>query len=154
MRRVLSVRRVGLTLVSTGAQRRPHGPPNGVGLGLELIRSGLVDTSTLGTTDPRRGVQVPRTRPPYPLEFRAEAVRLVRTSSKLTREVAEELGVSEQTLRNWLRRGDPDDGHRSRRLTTAEREELVSFPAGCWGWNRRESPQDGSGVRCGSMLDR
>jgi transposase-like protein len=36
---------------------------------------------------------VPRTRPPYPLEFRAEAVRLVRTSSKLIREVAEELGA-------------------------------------------------------------
>jgi transposase len=46
---------------------------------------------------------VPRTRPPYPPEFRAEAVRLIRSSGKLIREVAEDLGVSEQTLRNWVR---------------------------------------------------
>jgi transposase len=92
---------------------------------------------------------------PYPLEFRAEAVRLVRTSSKPIREVAEELGVSEQTLRNWLRRGDPDDGHRSRRLTTAEREELGQLRRGVPGLEQeRESPQERSGVRCGSMLDR
>jgi transposase len=67
---------------------------------------------------------VPRTRPPYPPEFRAEAVRLIRSSGKLIREVAEDLGVSEQTLRNWVRQGDLDDGRRSDGLTTAEREEL------------------------------
>ncbi len=67
---------------------------------------------------------VPRTRPPYPPEFRAEAVRLVRTSGKLIREVAEDLGVSEQTLRNWVRQGELDDGLRSDGLTSSEREEL------------------------------
>jgi transposase-like protein len=40
---------------------------------------------------------VPRTRPPYPPEFRAEAVRLIRSGGKLIREVADDLGVSEQT---------------------------------------------------------
>jgi transposase len=67
---------------------------------------------------------VPRTRPPYPPEFRAEAVRLVRSGSKLIREVAEDLGVSEQTLRNWVRQGDLDDGRRSDGLTSSEQEEL------------------------------
>jgi transposase len=67
---------------------------------------------------------VPRTRPPYPPEFRAEAVRLVRSGGKLIREVAEDLGVSEQTLRNWVRQGDLDDGRRSDGLTSSEQEEL------------------------------
>jgi transposase len=67
---------------------------------------------------------VPRTRPPYPPEFRAEAVRLVRSGGKLIREVADDLGVSEQTLRNWVRQGDLDDGRRSDGLTSSEQEEL------------------------------
>jgi transposase len=84
----------------------------------------VVDTSTLGTAGPRRGVHVPRTRPPYPPEFGAEAVRLVRSSGKLIGEVAGDLGVSEQTLRNWVRQGDLDDGRRTDGLTTVELEEL------------------------------
>jgi transposase len=67
---------------------------------------------------------VPRTRPPYPPEFRTEAVRLVRSGGKLIREVADDLGVSEQTLRNWVRQGDLDDGRRTDGLTTSEQEEL------------------------------
>jgi transposase len=67
---------------------------------------------------------VPRTRPPYPPEFRAEAVRLVRSGGKLIGEVADDLGVSEQTLRNWLRQADLNDGHRSDGLTSSEQEEL------------------------------
>ena len=70
------------------------------------------------------GVHVPRTRPPYPPEFRAEAVRLLRTSGKSPREVAEDLGVSRQTISNWRRQADLDDGHRDDGLTTTEREEL------------------------------
>jgi transposase len=67
---------------------------------------------------------VPRTRPPYPPEFRVEAVRLVRSGGKLIREVAEDLGVSEQTLRNWVRQGELDDGLRDHGLTSSEREQL------------------------------
>ncbi len=52
-----------------------------------------------------------------------EAVRLVRSGGKLIGEVAEDLGVSEQTLRNWVRQGDVDAG-RAEGLTTDEREEL------------------------------
>ena len=67
---------------------------------------------------------MPRTRPPYPPEFRVEAVRLVRAGGKLIREVAEDLGVSEQTLRNWVRQGELDDGLRNDGLTSSERDEL------------------------------
>jgi transposase len=39
-------------------------------------------------------------------------------------ELAQELGVSGQSLRNWLKQDDLDRGVRSDGLTTAEREEL------------------------------
>ena len=65
---------------------------------------------------------VPRTRPPYPPEFRRRAVELVRSGTPLKR-VASELGVSEQTLRNGRRQQDVDAG-RAEGLTTDEREEL------------------------------
>lgn len=43
---------------------------------------------------------VPKTRPPYPEEFRREAVQLVRSGHKIA-DVATSLGVTEQSLRNW-----------------------------------------------------
>jgi transposase len=70
------------------------------------------------------GVHVPRTRPPYPPEFRAEAVRLARSTGKTPQQVADDLGVSRQSLANWLRQADLDDGRRDDGLTSAEREEL------------------------------
>jgi transposase len=45
---------------------------------------------------------VPRTRPPYPEEFRREAIELARISSKSQRQIAEDLGISEVTLREEL----------------------------------------------------
>jgi transposase len=65
---------------------------------------------------------MPRTRPPYPPEFRRQATELVRSGVPI-RQVAQELGVSQQTLRNWVRRGDIDAG-RTEGLTSDEREEL------------------------------
>jgi len=65
---------------------------------------------------------MPRTRPPYPPEFRRQAVELLRAGTPL-KQVAAELGVSEQTLRNWRRQGDVDAG-RADGLTTDQREEL------------------------------
>jgi transposase len=65
---------------------------------------------------------MPKTRPPYPPEFRRQAVELIRDGTPLA-VVAEDLGVSQQTLRNWRRPGDIDAG-RAEGLTTEEREEL------------------------------
>jgi transposase len=39
----------------------------------------------------------------FPLEFRQEAVRLVLTTDKTMLSVAQDLGISEKTLGNWVR---------------------------------------------------
>jgi transposase len=67
---------------------------------------------------------VPRTRPPYPPEFGAEAVRLIRSSGKPLSQISKDLGVSEQSLRVWIKQADLDEGRRDDGLTSAELEEL------------------------------
>ncbi len=54
-----------------------------------------------------------------------EAVRLLRAKARTPRQLAVELGCSEQTLRNWLRQDELDRGVREDGLTTEERAELV-----------------------------
>jgi transposase len=68
---------------------------------------------------------VPRTRPPYPEEFRREAIKLVRISSKSQHQIAEDLGISDVTLRNWVKQAERDEGKRPDGLSTDEREELA-----------------------------
>jgi len=68
---------------------------------------------------------MPRTHRPYPLEFRAEAVRLARSSDKSIPALAADLGVSAEALRHWLRRDDADAGRgQPGDLTSDEREQL------------------------------
>ncbi len=60
----------------------------------------------------------------YPEEFKAEAVQLVRSfPEKSIRQLAYELGISDQTLRNWVKQAQIDRGERAG-LSTEEREEL------------------------------
>jgi len=63
-------------------------------------------------------------RSPYTAEFRRDAVALVRTG-KPVRAAARELGISAETLRNWVTQDRIDRGQGAPgELTTAEREEL------------------------------
>lgn len=60
----------------------------------------------------------------YTNEFKAEAVRLARTSGKPVAEVARDLGVKENNLYRWMQIfGSPNDG--SGKFTPSEHEELI-----------------------------
>jgi len=55
---------------------------------------------------------MPKTRPAYPDEFRQEAVAMVR-GGRSVRDVAESLGVSQQSLRKWVKQTELDrEAHR------------------------------------------
>jgi transposase-like protein len=60
----------------------------------------------------------------YPAEFRERAVELARLREKPVKQLAADLGISDQTLRNWMNQADIDAGRRDG-LTTEERAELV-----------------------------
>ena len=60
---------------------------------------------------------------PYSKEFKREAVQLLRSSGRPIAQLAKELGVSPQSLRNWASQRDVDDG-RAEGLSSAERDEL------------------------------
>jgi transposase-like protein len=60
----------------------------------------------------------------YPAEFRQRAVELARQREKPLRQLAQDLGVSEQTLSNWAKQADINEGRREG-LTTEEQAELV-----------------------------
>ena len=66
---------------------------------------------------------MPSSRRSYPPEFREEAVRLVRESGKPMAAVARDLGVSIESLRQWIQRTEVEEGKREG-LTEAERDEL------------------------------
>lgn len=67
---------------------------------------------------------MPKSHPPYTAEFRAEAIRLVRTSGKTKTAVAQDVGISLETLRAWLRQAELDAGERHDGLTSEEVAEL------------------------------
>ena len=66
---------------------------------------------------------MPATKPPYPPEFRREAVRLIRESGRPKSQIARELGITPWTLRLWYKQADNDAVVREC-LTRDEREEL------------------------------
>lgn len=61
---------------------------------------------------------------PYPAEFRQRLIDLVR-AGQVPEELARKFEPSAQTIRNWVRQADLDDGKRTDGLTSAEREEVV-----------------------------
>ena len=66
---------------------------------------------------------MPNPHPPYPPEFRPEAVRLYLSSGKSLKVISTELGISLETLRTWVKRTQIDEGTRPG-LSTEERAEI------------------------------
>ncbi len=61
--------------------------------------------------------------PPYSMEFKREAVKLLRSGDRTVPVLARELGVSQGSLRTWSAQLDVDEG-KAEGLTSPEREEL------------------------------
>jgi transposase len=81
---------------------------------------GFVDTPWFGGKGPST---MPKSRPPYPPEFRQRIIDLVR-KGRTPEELARQFEPSAQAIRNWVRQADRDDGRRQDGLTTVEQEEL------------------------------
>lgn len=60
----------------------------------------------------------------YPQEFRQQAIELVRLGEQPVKRIASDLGISDQTLRNWVKQADVDEGRRDG-VTTDEHQEMV-----------------------------
>jgi transposase len=67
---------------------------------------------------------MPRTRPPYPEEYRRRIVELVR-AGRSSYELAKEFEPTAVTIRNWVKQADLDEGRRTDGLTSEERNELT-----------------------------
>jgi len=65
-----------------------------------------------------------RRRPTYAPEFKAEAIRRVRNSSDSIAIIARDLGITERSLRTWLKDSRPQP---ETPLTTDERSELLQL---------------------------
>jgi len=66
---------------------------------------------------------MPRSHTPYPPEFRRQMVELVR-SGRTPDELGQEFEPSSESIRNWVRQADRDEGGGDGDLTTEERQEL------------------------------
>src|SRR5512143_246458 len=67
---------------------------------------------------------MPKSRPPYPAEFRRQLIELVR-AGRTPEELEKQFEPRAQTIRNWISQADRDAGNRQEGLTSAEREELT-----------------------------
>ena len=86
---------------------------------LEWSYPAFVDTSPLGGEESTMG----KTRSPYPAEFRARMVELVR-SGRTPEELSREFEPTAQSISNWVGQADRDQGVRHDGLTTDDKEEL------------------------------
>ena len=66
---------------------------------------------------------MPKSRIPYPPEFRQQMVELVR-SGRSPGSLAKEFEPSAQTIQTWVKQADLDSGRRHDGLTTSERAEI------------------------------
>jgi transposase len=64
-----------------------------------------------------------KSRTPYPPEFRQQMEELVR-AGRSPEELSREFEPTVESIRNWVRQSDLDEGHRDDGLTSAAWEEL------------------------------
>ena len=64
-----------------------------------------------------------KSRRPYASAFRRQMVELVRTG-RTPEELGREFDPTAESIRNWLRQADLDEGRRHDGLTSAEHQEL------------------------------
>ena len=69
---------------------------------------------------------MPKSRPPYPPEYRRRIVDLARAGRPIS-QLAREFEATGNSVRNWIKQADLDDGRRSDGLTTDERAELAQL---------------------------
>lgn len=67
---------------------------------------------------------MPKSRRPYPVEYRQRMIELVRAAGRSPESLAREFEPTAQCIRNWIRQADRDEGRRRDGLTTDERTEL------------------------------
>jgi transposase len=66
---------------------------------------------------------MPKSRRPYPLEYRQRIIELAR-AGRSPESLAQEFEPTAQCIRNWVHQADRDDGRRGDGLTTDDRTEL------------------------------
>ena len=69
---------------------------------------------------------MPKTRKPYPPEFREQLVALVR-AGRTPEDLTREFEPTAQSISNWVAQSDRDAGRRTDGLTAAERTELTQL---------------------------
>ena len=69
---------------------------------------------------------MPKSRKPYPPEFRDQLVALVR-AGRTPEDLAREFEPTAQSISYWVAQADRDAGRRTDGLTTAERTELTQL---------------------------
>jgi len=67
---------------------------------------------------------MPRTRPPYPEEYRQQILALVR-AGRTPEELSQEYEPSAQAIRNWVKQDELDRGERQDGLSSDEKAELT-----------------------------
>ena len=79
---------------------------------------------------------MPKSRKPYPPEYRAKIVALA-NAGRSVHELAAEFEASHQTIRNWIAQAAADRSERPGELTSAERLEIFRLRRGIRRFQRK-----------------